>query len=126
MTPNSVLVAVADDDTRTSYATALRHGGYVALEARNVSEALGLITWHKPAAVISGPMTGPGGEELLQCLRQHPMTAAIPVIPVTADAAPRSLGRDRGAPELISTLKGLQLLGQGWEQRHGTGRTEES
>lgn len=88
MTPNSVLVAVADDDTRASYATALRHGGYVALEARNVSEALGLITWHRPVAVISGRMPVVGGSELCQCLRQHPLTAEIPVILVGADPGP--------------------------------------
>ena len=88
MTPNSVLVAVADDETRASYATALRHGGYVALEARNVSEALGLITWHRPAAVISGDMPVVGGSELRHCLRQHPLTAEIPVILVGKDPCP--------------------------------------
>lgn len=88
MTPNAVLVADADDDTRTIFATALRRGGYVALEARTVSEALGLITWHLPAAVISGRTPVAGGCDLLECLREHPLTAEIPVIAFTPEVDP--------------------------------------
>src|SRR5512147_2539178 len=102
MTPKCVLVAVSDDDTPAGYTTALRYSGYLALEARNLSEALGLITWHMPAAVISGPMAAPGGAELLQCLRQHPLTAAIPVILVSTDSQPEAWAG--GWHESLATL----------------------
>jgi DNA-binding NtrC family response regulator len=88
MTRKAVLVADGDDDTRSTYATALRHGGFVTLEARTVSEALGLIAWHRPAAVISGRTPVAGTCDLLECLRQHPLTAEMPVITVKPEVDP--------------------------------------
>ena len=89
MGPKIVLLADSHDDSRVVYSTILQYGGFVVLEARNGAEALELIPEQMPHLVVTElrlPVIN--GGEVLQRLKQHPLTAGIPILVVTADARP--------------------------------------
>jgi len=82
-------VADSHDDTRIVYSTILQYGGFIVLEARNGAEALELIPKHMPDAVVTEVLLPAiDGCEVLQRLKQHPLTAGIPVLILTTDARP--------------------------------------
>ena len=92
MAPKIVLVAEGHSDSRIVYSAILQHGGFVVLEARNGAEALELIPKHMPDVVVTElvlPVID--GCEVLQRLKQHPLTAHIPVLIVTTEDHPEML-----------------------------------
>ena len=92
MVPKIVLLADSHDDSRVVYSTILQHNGFSVLEARNGAEALELIPKQMPHVVVTElrlPVVN--GCEVLQRLKQHPLTAGIPILVVTADTRPAAL-----------------------------------
>jgi two-component system, cell cycle response regulator DivK len=86
MASRIVLIADYHDDSRIVYSIILQYGGFVVLEARTGAEALEMVPKHMPDAVVTEvALPVVDGCEVLQRLKQHPLTSHIPVIIVTTD-----------------------------------------
>jgi twitching motility two-component system response regulator PilH len=59
----------------------LSEGGYTIIRAREPKEAINQAVKHKPDVIITDVvMPGMSGFELCRCLKQHPVTAKIPIV----------------------------------------------
>ena len=97
-------ILVIDDDDRltATIAFALRLAGHAAILAPNGSLGLELARAQRPDLVLSDVnMEGLDGFELLQALRVHPDTAAIPVILMTGGDSDLREGMDSGADDYL-------------------------
>ena len=84
---SALRVVLADDDAHITYVVAMRleSAGYTVSVARDGEEALDLILHNPPSLVITDlQMPRMSGLELALKLREHPATANIPVIMLTA------------------------------------------
>jgi CheY-like chemotaxis protein len=85
--PLTILLVDDNPDNRDIYRTLLEHVGYGVLEAADGAEGLRLATEHLPCLVlmdISMPVLD--GLEATRRLKANPLTAAIPVVALTAHA----------------------------------------
>ena len=83
------LILVVDDVAaiREPIAASLKLAGYATATAANGAEALALVHQEKPDLIlldVSMPVMD--GISFLRALRAHTSTAAVPVIPLTADS----------------------------------------
>jgi twitching motility two-component system response regulator PilH len=59
----------------------LSEGGYTIIRAREPKEAINQAVKQKPDVIITDVvMPGMSGFELCRCLKQHPVTAKIPIV----------------------------------------------
>jgi CheY-like chemotaxis protein len=87
--PQVIVVAEDADALRELWQIWLSHLGFEVVEACTGAEALTLATEHGPAAVIMDlSMPVMDGLEATRRLKQHPGTADVPVLIVTAHASP--------------------------------------
>ena len=76
-----VLVADANEDSRAVYTAVLRHAGFHVLEADTGEEAIRLaVAWEPQAIVLSAVLRGVDGLRALEVLKDHRLTADIPVL----------------------------------------------
>ncbi len=83
--PPTVLLADADPDSRTVYATILEHHGFRVLQARDAATARLLACAEQPDVIVAElffPLFG--GEPLAVLLKRDGRTARTPVIGLTA------------------------------------------
>lgn len=92
-----VLVVDDDDDVRTITRLSLTTvGGLAVVEARNGPEALDLARREHPDLILLDVMMPEmDGPQTLQALRQHPSTADMPVVFLTAKALQSEIDRLR-------------------------------
>lgn len=80
-------VLVVDDEVHIIHVVSikLRNNGYEVLSAENGSEGLKVALEHKPDIVVTDcQMPLMSGLEMVEQLRQHELTANIPIIMLTA------------------------------------------
>jgi two-component system cell cycle response regulator DivK len=99
MTEKIVLLVQDNDDNRAIYGTLLEHVGYTVIKARNGEEAIEQLLRHPPHLVlldISIPKLD--GWAVAERIKANPVTAAIPLVALTAHAYPsdRALAREIG------------------------------
>jgi two-component system phosphate regulon response regulator PhoB len=99
-------VLVVDDESaiREMLQLALELAGFRVIQAPDATTALGLIVDQRPDAVLlDWMMPGTSGYELLRRLRRDEMTAAVPVILLTARAEEghRVQGLEGGADDYV-------------------------
>ncbi|HYJ80917.1 MAG TPA: response regulator [Longimicrobiaceae bacterium] len=83
----TVLIVEDNADNREIYCTILRHHGYSVAEAETGEEGIRIAREVLPAVVLMDvSMPGIDGFEATRRLKADPLTAAIPVIAVTAHA----------------------------------------
>ncbi len=79
-------VLVVDDDPqcREMYARFLAESGYEVDQAHNGNQALSKATERVPALVVTDlALPGLDGFALTRKLRQHPLTASLPIVAIT-------------------------------------------
>ena len=97
-TARSVLVVEDDPDHRAIDCTILKHAGYRILEAADGHAALEIAEAHGPDLVLLDVgLPGMDGWEVMQSLKQHPDTAAIPIVMLTAHVLPQHRVRAKAA-----------------------------
>ena len=85
MTPLLVLVVDDDDRNRKIACDVLAHDGLETMEAATSREALGLARERRPDLVLLDlRLPDAEGTDTLRSLRADPLTAAIPVVALTA------------------------------------------
>ncbi len=85
MTARKVLVVDDTEDCRLILRSMLEAGGHLVRVAESGAQALSLIAVDRPDVImLDVMMPGMSGLEVLQHLRDDPVTASIPVILVTA------------------------------------------
>jgi CheY-like chemotaxis protein/phosphoribosyl 1,2-cyclic phosphodiesterase len=102
---NRVLVVDDDPDIRALASVALTQDGHVVSEASSGREALALIDAQAPdLLVLDLLMPGQGGLDVLKILRASPVTAALPVVVLTAmdDEANTRAGFELGATDYVT------------------------
>jgi CheY-like chemotaxis protein len=86
------LLADYDADTRLMYAEHLRESNYQIEEAEDGREALAKAISCRPSVIVTETrLPGMSGIDLCKLLRSDPLTTAIPIIVVTADAFARDI-----------------------------------
>ena len=94
MSPHAVLLVEDNADNRDIYGTFLRHFGFTVLEAEDGEEGVRLAREHLPGVVLMDMgMPVLNGLDATRRLKADPVTAAIPVVALTAHA----MERDRRA-----------------------------
>ena len=102
------MILLVDDepDTRTIARLSLQQlGGFAVVEAASGAEALEIAARLQPALVLLDVMMPDmDGTSVLEALRRHPSTRALPVIFLTAKAMPAELSRLRsmGASAILT------------------------
>ncbi|MBK7200821.1 response regulator [Candidatus Amarolinea dominans] len=100
------VLAVDDDrDLLRMMVLVLQNAGYEVLPARSGSEALSILGSHLPDVVILDVMMpGISGYDLVRWLRANPVTAAVPVIMLTAKALQqdKAFGFEAGADDYLT------------------------
>ena len=83
-----VLIVEDDADTRDMYALFLDFSAVGVVTAANAEVGFALAVEHQPDVIVTDFMlSGPGtGGDLCRRLRQHPLTAAVPVIVLTGSS----------------------------------------
>lgn len=82
---STVLVADSHEDSRAICAMVLRHAGFQVLEADTGEEAIRLAcAWRPRAIVMAAVLRGVDGLRALEVLRDHPLTAQVPVLIVSS------------------------------------------
>ncbi len=109
-----ILIADDEENIRTLVAATLEGDGIEIIQAENGGAALAHAL-HEPfdLAVLDWNMPELSGVQVLQCLRQHPATAALPVIMLTAMAQQkdRHYAVGLGVSEyLVKPFSPLQLM----------------
>jgi diguanylate cyclase (GGDEF)-like protein len=116
MTETSTLLLVADDDVDIArfIEVNLRLEGYEVLLAHDGEEALTLIERRQPAlAIVDWMMPRIDGLELTRLVRANPITAAMPIILLTARGmtADKVLGLTAGSDDyLVKPFDTLELV----------------
>jgi PAS domain S-box-containing protein len=116
LAPGSRLTAMVVDDStanRRILASLLESAGVQVITAAGGLEAIALARAHRPQVVFMDlKMSDLGGLEATRRLAQDPITAAIPVIAVTASAIGdiRQTARDAGCIDYLSKPVRAQLL----------------
>jgi CheY-like chemotaxis protein len=90
---------------RYAFGRLLRLHGYDVIEANDGQEALDCVRTHRPDLVVTDVMMPVmDGVELIRQLRDDPVTAALPVVAITADATSltEKRARDAGADDVIA------------------------
>jgi CheY-like chemotaxis protein len=83
----TILVVEDNEDNRTIYRTLLEHFGYTVLEAVDGEEGARLAEAHQPALVLMDlSMPRLDGYGALERIRASTLTAAVPVLALTAHA----------------------------------------
>lgn len=94
----TVVVADADEDGRAARGTPLRDAGYEVLEAATGEETIRLAHARRPDAIVLGAvLRGVDGMRALEVLKQHPATAAVPVIVLSSASGDEHEPRARAA-----------------------------
>jgi len=100
-----ILVVDDDPDIRALANLALSQDGHIVVEASSGQEALAAIAAQAPdLLVLDLLMPVQGGLEVLQILRSNPVTAALPVVVLTAmdDEANTRAGFEFGATDYVT------------------------
>jgi len=115
MTESTGAVLVVDDDEAKRYllTTWLRRAGHIVTEAGSGQEALGLVSGAE-LVVLDVHLPDMSGFEVCRLIKSNPLTAAIPVIQVSATAvevADRAHGLTQGADAyLVEPSEPAELL----------------
>lgn len=114
MPATTILLVDAHDDSRVIYAAVLSHFGFRVLQSPCADEAMGLARAHPPQLVIASvPPAAAPAWALLHALRQHPATAAVPLLALssTGQSEHHARARELGcAACLVKPLRPLELL----------------
>jgi len=112
-----MLILVVDDENslRTLVAEILSSEGYEVIQASDGLEALEMARQYRPSLILSDiMMPHMSGLELITALRQHPSTASIPVILLSAayilppdQTNPKGVAAFLAKPFDIATLAAL-------------------
>ncbi len=105
MTSKTVLIVDDEAPIREMIAVALQMAGFQCLEAENAQKAHALIVDHQPDIVLlDWMMPEVSGIELARRLKREPMTAAIPIIMLTARSEEdnKIQGLETGADDYIT------------------------
>jgi two-component system, cell cycle response regulator DivK len=87
MTQTTILIVEDNADNRDIYSTILRHRGYEVAEAETGEDGVQLARDLVPAVILMDVgMPGIDGFEATRQLKAAPLTAAIPVLVITAHA----------------------------------------
>ena len=100
-----VLVADADDDTRSLYRESLSLAGCEVVDAADGRDALVKALSHRPALVITETQLPIfDGYALCEVLRRDSMTRTVPILVVTEEKQPTELdrARDAGADSVLN------------------------
>ena len=105
MSEKIVLLVEDNDDNRAIYATLLEHVGYTVIKASNGEEAIEQLHRFPPHLVlldISIPKLD--GWAVAERIKANPVTAAIPLVALTAHAYPsdRELAREIGFTDYLA------------------------
>jgi len=111
----TILIADDEEDLRILVEMTLENPLYRIITAQNGLEALESIRQHRPdLAILDWMMPGLTGLQVVQALRQSPLTATLPVVFLTA----RDRQEDRDAAGtfglvsyLVKPFSPLELLG---------------
>lgn len=110
----AVLVAQGDQDSRTIFASALRHHGIEVVEAATGEEAIRLVVTRPPKLVLLGFRLGNvDGWRVAEVLRGDRNSEDLLIVAVTSDARPgtRSRALDAGFDDLwTKPLEPLDLV----------------
>lgn len=110
----TILLVDAHEDSRLIYAAALGHFGFCVMQSECSVQALELARAHPPhLIVLAVSISSAPAWTLLGALRQHPETAAIPVLAVstTGLSEHRTRALELGcAAFLVKPLPPLELL----------------
>jgi two-component system phosphate regulon response regulator PhoB len=110
----TILLVDDDPQIRQLVRFTLEVPAYHILEARNGTEALELARHARPALIVMDwMMPGLSGVDVLRMLRQHPITAQIPVIMCTgraSETAHELSGTLHPTAYLVKPLNPLELL----------------
>ena len=105
-----VLIADADDETRSLYRESLRLAGCDVVDAADGRDALVKALSHRPTLVITEtrlPMFD--GYALCEVLRRDSMTSGVPILVVTTETQPTELDRARAAGADVVLTKPVPL-----------------
>ena len=108
-----VLIADADDDTRSLYRESLKLAGCDVVDAADGRDALVKALCHRPSVVITEtrlPIFD--GYALCEVLRRDSMTRGVPILVVTTETRPTELdrARDAGADVVLTKPVPLDVL----------------
>ena len=128
-----ILVADADDDTRSLYREALTHAGCEVIAAADGRDALVEALARRPTLVVTETrLPVVDGYGLCEVLRRDPLTRTVPILVVTTDTRDVEMKRARvaGADAVLNKpvtpdvlLCEIQrLLGDGADTRRESGR----
>ena len=79
-----ILVAIAEDDSRTLYTTVLCHSGFDVTTVGNATDALAASIAGDPDLIVTDyPMRSDSGETLPWLLRNQAETRAVPIVTVS-------------------------------------------
>jgi CheY-like chemotaxis protein len=124
-----ILVVDDDPDIRALANLALSQDGHIVVEASSGQEALAAIAAQAPdLLVLDLLMPVQGGLEVLKILRSNPVTAALPVVVLTAmdDEANTRAGFEFGATDYVTkpfSIPQLAARVRACLKRSGTGVT---
>ena len=94
VTTRPVLLVDAHENSRDGFSHLLQRSGYAVIEADGGEDALSILREQVVSAVVMElVLPGMDGYELARRIRRDPATARIPVLVLTADAAPGSRER---------------------------------
>jgi len=108
-----ILVIDDEEEFRRVVSTALRREDYEVFEAEAGAEGLALALVHRPHLILSEVnMVGMNGLELLEKLRFHPETSAVPVILMTGEPHQTSARyiMDCGADDYLQKPFGMEQV----------------
>src|SRR4051812_27122178 len=120
----TVLIVDDDDSVRDLFTRALVGQGFAARSAAGGQEALQLIAHDLPRLIVLDlMMPGINGIEVLATIRQHPQTAAVPVLVTTATATSAYDLRDYGPIRVLRKPFELARLVRAAREMLGGGGT---
>ncbi|MEO8905177.1 MAG: response regulator [Polyangiaceae bacterium] len=110
-----VLVVDDSETIRQELSRTLGQAGFTVLEARDGAEGLATATKNPDLALLVLDVNMPvmNGLDMLERLREHPLTASIPVLLMTTEAEDRLIERAKKAGAkgwLIKPVKPEMLL----------------
>lgn len=110
----TILLVDAHEDSRFIYAAALGHHGFRVVVSPCCVQAVDLAREHQPGVIVLAVSISPGPAwAMVGALREHPETAAIPVVALstTGQAEHRARAQEMGcAAFLVKPLPPLELL----------------